>query len=130
MKHEKGFTLAEIIITLLIITSGTYALITLLANSQNQLQISKKRGGAMDLSNNIAETLQHKLASYGINSIDSGTDTIEYNNTRYSRQWSIFDTLLPDTKQLDISVSWGDQNSINQTLYLTPLSTGSNPQIP
>ncbi|MBI5450613.1 MAG: prepilin-type N-terminal cleavage/methylation domain-containing protein [Gammaproteobacteria bacterium] len=108
---RNGFTLIEALVTMLIMTIGLLALLSLVIDSRLQLQYSRQQGAALNLAQQQIELLQQQTATGGIDQLMPGSDQADENGVRYTRQWTVTsDAALPDARQLGVEVTWSYGN--------------------
>ena len=100
-----GFTLLEVLITLVILSVGMLALAS--------LQVMAIRGNSfgqqMTVASTVAQNKLEELREVDFSAVASGYDTCrdDANGILYTRQWTVQnDTPQPDMKTVRVSVTW------------------------
>lgn len=121
IKKNKGFSLAEILISISILVVFAVAISSTLVNINRQLVSSNKKDKAVSLAEELIEKSKNDR-NIDFNSLVDYSDVIE--NT-YARSMLVTtpNPLYPDQKRVDVSVSWADSisdmNSVSISTYLT-----------
>jgi prepilin-type N-terminal cleavage/methylation domain-containing protein len=117
LRAARGFTLAEVVVAILLLTIGVLASASLTA-----ALIRSNRG----VTNRMlaAETLQLKvedLQSQGYEDLASGSDTATFGGLTFTRSWTVTgESPAPNLKTVTMTVTWsdrqGDHSLSNQTI--------------
>lgn len=121
MHKHTGFTLIEVLITLLIISFGLLALGQFDARLMSDSAHAKRKTEAIHLAKDKIDQYRNfngaALLGSGFAAISSGEDVVESRYTgaeapmtRYNRTWTVT-TLGSNTKQLEVTVSWGGKST-------------------
>lgn len=133
VSHQKGMTLIEALVTVLILAMGVIALVRFqnyLSYNNNLLQ---QKGNATVLAVKQLETLKdiHVLnvtAGYSAYaSIASGSNVTTVSNTAYTLTWTVNTNTNPDYKVINVAVTWVDQRSATQSITLSSMAAGIDP---
>jgi prepilin-type N-terminal cleavage/methylation domain-containing protein len=124
-KSTAGFTLVEVIVALLILSTGILGLVrfqgTILANSS----FSREHSEAVLIAQRKVEELRSYAAlapsagSLAYADVIDGADTLPGKTGDYQRVWSVTDSAGPDYKQLNTDVTWTDVQGNDQTVSVT-----------
>lgn len=104
---QRGFSLVELLVTLIILGAGIAALTYLQSRLTTVGSESTAQYNAITLANN-------KIASWQTSSYDSilpvtaDTDSSTVGNTVFTRTWNVTAYTSPTYKVMDVSVSWTD----------------------
>jgi len=114
MKDQKGFTLLEVLISLIILSVALLALAG--------LQITSIRGnafgGTMTEAITLAKDKVEDMKRHDWDNVVSGSDTQVVRGKSYARNWQV--QTSANTKQLTVTVSWDNGN--HQVLLATTLA--------
>ncbi len=117
-RDEKGFTLIEVLITIVLVSVSLSALATLSASVIRGSQQSQHVTGSITLMQDKIE--EFKNTAYA--ALATGSETgIKMDGTTggpYDRAWTV--TVLGDAKQVDVTVSW-PFNGVTRTRTMTTI---------
>jgi prepilin-type N-terminal cleavage/methylation domain-containing protein len=121
-KSSAGFTLVEVIVALLILSTGVLGLVrfqgTILANSS----FSREHSEAVLIAQRKVEELRSYAAlapsagRLAYADVIDGGDTLPGKTGDYQRAWIVTDNAWPDYKLLNTNVTWTDVHGNNQTV--------------
>lgn len=110
MKNQKGFTLLECMVALLILAVGLLGMA--------KLQYTVINGNSYSKQSTIATTLVHgkmeDLKKQSMSSLASGNDTTEKQGITYQRIWTVTGT--GNTRTITVTVNFGDKSKTAKTL--------------
>lgn len=130
---NKGTTLIETLITLLIIAVGVIALIRFQNYLSYDNSVSQQKADATTLAQSTIESLRdyqvlNNTSGYtSYQSIASGTSTVTGTTTTYNISWTISTTTNPNYKNIDVTVSWTDIRGNAQSVRLISNIAGIEP---
>jgi prepilin-type N-terminal cleavage/methylation domain-containing protein len=122
-KKQKGTSLIEVLVTLVIIAMGVAALVRFQNYLSYHSDLTQQKGDALSLAVNQIESLRNfqyinttaGFAAY--QDIASGNSTATIGNTTFAVTWAVTTNTSPAYKTINVSVSWTDRyantNSIN-----------------
>lgn len=132
--REKGQTLIEALITLLFIAVSVIALIRFQSYLAYNNILAEQRNEASILAIQKIEKLRdfqvlNNTSGYtSYQSIASGSSTTNSTTTTYTTTWTVTPSTNPTYKNLDVKVSWTDRNNNSNTVELTTIIAGIDPQ--
>lgn len=133
-KKQRGQGLIETIIALLIISGGVIALIQFQHNIAYGNSLSQQQAEATILATSQIETLRNfgvinNTAGYtSYQSIASGSSTATGSNATYNLNWTVTTSATtPTYKTVDLTVSWTDVQGTAQSIEMTTIITGIDP---
>lgn len=132
-KYQRGITLIETIITLVILSFGVLALMKLQAFLIEQGTVAKQQSEATNLAQMKIEKLRdfeqitssNNVKSY--NDIASGTENISGSACTYTLSWTVTTHANPDHKVIDVNIDWKDKNNGNHTMALSSIISKFDP---
>ncbi|MBW2040083.1 MAG: type IV pilus modification protein PilV [Deltaproteobacteria bacterium] len=119
LKDTKGFTLLEVLITLIILSVGLLGL----ASMQIMAVKGNSFGQQMTVASTLAQNKLEELRKANFDSIANGNDTYsdQINGVSYTRQWTVQDdTPEVDAKTVVIAVSW-EGTQANRSVILSTI---------
>ncbi len=105
----KGFTLIEILVSLVILSVGLLGLWSLHISAIHGNSFSQYMREASSLANQKIE----ELRAADFTSLANGQDTPQYMVHTYRREWQIINAAAPNTKKVTLTVGWGGNNCLN-----------------
>ncbi len=132
-RHQRGFSLAEILITLLVMGIGLVALAKFQGGLLQGSDLAKQRTVAANLAQDKMEELRNfetvtgSSASYS--SIASGTDTQTVGNATFTITSAITSNTNPTYKTANVTVSWTDQDNVGQSVNLVSQISDNAPEL-
>jgi len=102
-KRESGFTMIELLVSLVILTTALLAISSMVYSVMNATSLSKETGTATALMQDKMEGLKHTVVS----SLTAGSDTIKLGNVDYLRQWSV--AASANTRAITVTVNWNNR---------------------
>lgn len=129
---QRGFTIIEALIALLIMTFGLLAASGMQMTLSSNADVSKQRTEAMRLANEKVEYLrsfsQISTATSVVSwdGLSGGTDQTT-TNASYSRTWSIGGSTSDAQRALSVAVSWTDRSGETQTVTLNSVISRTEP---
>lgn len=130
-----GFSLVELMITVLIIGISVIALMRFQGNLGYSNLLSQQRTAALRIASSRLETLRdfqvyNTLSGYSAYvGIASGSSSVTSGGTAYTVTWTVTSYTNPTYKNIDVSVSWTDRNSTSQSVRLIENVAGVDPSL-
>lgn len=127
---QKGQGLIETVVTLLIIAGAAIALLRFQSYLAYSNEVTQQQNDAITLALNQIETLRDFSALSGGSSyanITSSTSTANGLSTTYNLSWTITTNTNPNSKVIDVTVSWTDRFGNAQSMELTSQVAGIDP---
>ena len=125
---ERGFTLIEVLIALLILMVGMAGILSLQLTSMKATSFSRHATEASSL----AEDKVEELRTVPLNSVRfaSGTDQVDSRGVAdaeglYTRTWTIVPGI--ETTIVNVSVSWTERGNEPYTISMADMRTGTPP---
>ena len=109
-KRESGFTMIELLVSLVILTTALLAISSMVYSVMNATSLSKETGTATALMQDKMESLKHTVVS----SLTAGNDTIRLGNVDYLRQWSV--ATSANTRTITVTVNWNNRGPHTVTM--------------
>lgn len=133
ISNQKGQSLVEVLITVLIIAVSVVALIRFQSYLSYDSSLVKQKSDASALAQQQLETLMDfqtisttpGYTSY--ESISSGSSTSTINGTAYAVTWTVNSFTFPTYKTLSVNVSWSDRYGGAQSLTIDSNVAGIEP---
>jgi type IV pilus assembly protein PilV len=117
IRIEEGFTLIEIMITLVLLSIGLVALAGLQVSAIKGNAFSKRMTAAVSIANQKLE--QIKDTSYA-NILSESSTQITQSNIRFTRQVTVTNNSpMANTKTVNVTVTWSD----GSTSHSVPITT-------
>ncbi len=133
-KHShNGFSMAEVLITLAIMSIGLVALAKFQGMVMQGGSLSKQRTEAAALGQQGLEALRSFARPTGSGELDydeivSGTDTVAGESATYTRTWTVAENTDPNYKTISMVVSWTDQDNVSQQISLGSRINSGDPE--
>lgn len=131
-----GGTLVEVLIALLIVAVGLFALISF------QAELLRERGliSQKEVALNLAQDKIHALRNYTILShppagpfayddIIDGTSSTTTSGALFTTTWTVTDLTNPVRKSVNVVVSWTDPVNVGQTITLSTIINKIDPAL-
>lgn len=133
-RRQAGFTLVEVLVTLLIVSLGMLAVVGLQLRIGKSADLGKQRGEATRLAQQKLEQLRTygSLTVYANNMVGS-SDTISASanyatNTSFTRSWKVSAAATPDLgRTAQVSVDWNDSAGVAQQVQLVSSIAATDP---
>jgi prepilin-type N-terminal cleavage/methylation domain-containing protein len=109
-RDQQGFTLAEILIALFVLSVVLLAISTIVFSVMRATSQSKEMATATTLVQDKLETLRNASVA----SLGSGNDSIILGNITYLRQWII--STSGNIKTITVSVNWNSRGTHNVSM--------------
>ncbi|WP_024300978.1 prepilin-type N-terminal cleavage/methylation domain-containing protein [Pseudogulbenkiania sp. MAI-1] len=127
--RQRGFSLLEVLITLVVLGGGLLAIGGLYGKIMNGSAAAKERSEAVVLAEQKLEELRYALYA----SIAAGSDSVNAatgsgSSANFSRNWSVTSSSSPAYKTVTVTVSWTDSRNQNQSAVLTSRISGIDPK--
>ncbi|WP_201215465.1 type IV pilus modification PilV family protein [Halochromatium roseum] len=141
-ERVRGFALLDALVTMAILALGMTALATLNGRLVSGGNIAKNRAQAVAIAQKKIEELRANVlndsggvATNNFSTLASGSDSCSDNPSPYpcgsagfQRQWILSDhTAIPNSKNIQVSVTWTDAENQPQSVFLSSLVTWDNP---
>ena len=133
MKNAPGFSLVELIVTLMVLTIGIAALVKFQSRYFYYYDIGKQRAEALVVANKQMEILKTfdviatTTGHVAYQDIVSGTNTTVGNNATYTNTWTVTTNTNPDYKVINEVVTWPDRRGVSQSVTLTGTVSSIDP---
>jgi type IV pilus assembly protein PilV len=133
--NQKGVTLIELLVTLLILTIGIAGLIKFQMTYFYYSDLSKQRAEAVFLAKTkmdalrAFQTIPTTSGQFAYNDIASGSSTSAGNNATYSINWTVTTHTNPNYKTVNITVSWTDRRNATKSISLSSIIAQLDPSI-
>lgn len=126
--RQRGFSILEVLITLVVLAGGLLAIGGLYGKIMNGSAAAKERNEAVVLAEKKLEELRYALYA----SIASGSDSVNATtgsggSANFSRSWSVTSSASPAYKTVTVTVSWTDSRNQSQSAVLTSRISGIDP---
>jgi type IV pilus assembly protein PilV len=120
IRNEDGFTLVELMITLVILSIGLVALAGLQISAIKGNTFSKRMTAAVSIANQKLEQL--KDTAYANIVSESSTQVTQSNMTFYRQVTVTNNTPLANTKTVNVTVTWSDGSNPHSVPITTIIS--------
>ena len=128
---QRGFTLIESLIALLVVGAGMLLLSVTQMKLVQNADLARQRGEATRLA---AEKIESSRAYTSItgtgvtawNGLAAGSDT-STSNTAYTRSWTVDGDISQPMRQLNVAVSWTDRAGVAQSVSLSSVISRTDP---
>nr|WP_294865818.1 prepilin-type N-terminal cleavage/methylation domain-containing protein [uncultured Pseudogulbenkiania sp.] len=127
-RRQRGFSLLEILITLVVLGGGLLAVGNLYGKVMNGSAAAKERSEAVVQAEKKLDELRYTAYA----SIASGSDSVNAatgsgSSANYSRRWTITASTSPAYKDVVVTVSWTDSRNQSQSAVLTSRISSIDP---
>ncbi len=130
----RGFTLIEILVSLIILSGGLLAVAKFQVFVLQSGTESKQRTEAVLLGQQKLELLRSFVqiaacsacTNYSAD-ITNGSDTASGRNAVFTRAWTVTTSTNPAYKTVEIKVTWADMHGVTQTVVLNSRITNADP---
>ena len=135
--HQRGFTLLEALIALVILAGGLLAMFRFHGTSIEVTGETKNRAAATALAQAKLEELRSftTAAGYAARMVDGSEVNLantDYAGVAYaatfSRAWVVTPTANPDVNQADVTVTWPRRDNVDGSVMLSALVVKADPQ--
>lgn len=130
MRHrnkQQGFTILEILISLLILAGGLSAVAKFQVYSLGSVSAAKQTTEAVMLGQEKLDLLRGYVDLAGYTAIASGADKVDGSNTAYTRTWTVLESTTPSFKSIEMRVDWSDKDGTVSTIYINGVVPGISP---
>ena len=117
MNKLRGFTIIELMVTLVILGGGVGALTYLNSRLGDTTAFSAAQQDAVASANNKIDAWRAVLYD-SISTVSDGTDSTTIGNTSFTRTWNIAEFTSPSYKVIDVTVSWTDSSGNSHSVKL------------
>ena len=130
---QRGLTLVEVLITILVIAIGVLALTRLQRNLWHHNSLLTQRDMALFLAQKKIEelrgyeTINTAVGKFAYQDIVTGTETTIVSNTSYTISWNITDNVNPFYKTVAVATNWSDNRGGSHTINLTSIINRMDP---
>lgn len=115
MNKQKGFTVIELMVTLVVLGAGVGALTYLQTRLTGTTVFVAAQHEAIAFANNKIDDL--RSSSYDSIGLTSGSsDSSTANGTTFTRTWTVTGNSAPTYKVINVSVSWSDEEGDSHTV--------------
>ena len=135
--HQRGFTLLEALIALVILAGGLLAMFRFHGTSIEVTGETKNRAAATALAQAKLEELRAftTAAGYAARMVDGSEVSLastDYAGVAYaatfSRGWVVTPTANPDVNQVDVTVTWPRRDNVDGSVMLSAMVVKADPQ--
>lgn len=125
----RGFTIIEVLITLLIMSGGLLALASFQGVIFGANAVSIERSEATMLAEQKIDEFRayRDLSAYA--SIVTGSDSVTSGSAVYTRSWVVTGYVSPARKQIALNVSWTDSSNDLQSVKLDTVIASNDPKL-
>jgi len=123
-KNIQGFTLIEVLITLLIICFGFLSLSNIQTVLLKSNVFAQQRTEAVMLAQNKLEKLKQIFFIRKHQKLQNGSETIFGKNDQFTLSWKIF-TISPNIMRINTQVTWPDNEKNYQVTENSTISVSS-----
>jgi len=116
-KNEKGFTLLEILIAVVLLSVGMLAMGSFLGSFVNRNAANERMTTGTAMAEEKVEALRSQALSTDLTAADGSTETLTASGGNYTRTWVINDTNNPHT--ITVTVAWVDGETPRQVVLAT-----------
>jgi prepilin-type N-terminal cleavage/methylation domain-containing protein len=137
LRHQRGFTLLEAVIALVILAGGLLAMFRFHGTSIEVTGETKNRAAATALAQAKLEELRAFTTAAGYaarmadgseaNLANTDYDGVAYAAT-FSRAWVVTATANPDVNQVDVTVTWPRRDNVDGSVMLSAMVVKADPQ--
>lgn len=118
--QQNGFGLIEMLITLVVISSGLLAIASMYTNIISSSVVSKQRSEAVALGEKKLEELRGLAYSSLVTASDTVTAVASSGSSAdYQRSWTVTQVSSPAYSNIALTVSWTDSKGQAQSVTLT-----------
>lgn len=133
LQQQRGLSLTEVLITMVILGLGVVALMRLQAYIIGYNAIAQQQAEAILLTHEKIEKLrdfsqvnsQTGVKAYA--DVASGSESVSRANTTYTLTWSVNDVTSPKQKIINTTISWVDARNNNQSIKLSSIISENDP---
>ena len=138
-KRSRGFTLLEVLIALVLVSTGLLALAGMQAGLTRNADLSRQRSEAVRLAQEQLEKIRSysQIAAvpgafnwntFGWDSLVDGGDSHSVNtNTSYTRAWRVGGATTDPLRPVTVSVEWSDRTGQAQSVVLSSVVSEADP---
>lgn len=133
-RYQAGFSLVEIMASLFILSVGLLGLAKFQGNIWYYVSIARQQAEAAIIGEQKLENLRsfeviNNTSGYtSYNSIATGSATTSGLDANYALAWTVTAATNPTYKTVDLTVSWTDRRSLTQSIALSTIIAGVDPQ--
>ena len=133
MKQQKGISLIEVLIALVILATGFVVLIEFQANLSRKVSGISQQFEAKVIAQDRLDQLRHFVAlttaegSPSYQQIVSGNATVSKPGTTYAVVWTVSTVANPPHKVVRVVVSWTDQANASQSVVIDGIIGANDP---
>ena len=117
MRMMKGFTVIELMVTLVILGGGVGALTYLSTRLSGATVFAAAEQDAVAAANSKIDTWRAMVYD-SIPIVSDDTDTTSVANVTFTRTWNIAQFTSPTYKVIDVTVSWSDAGGDSHSIKL------------
>lgn len=121
-KQSAGIGLIEVLVTTVVVAVGLLAVATLQGDLLGGSSTNKTRAECQSIANIKIEQLRDTIDTAGYAALASGYDTATGVTETFSRYWVVTNQTNPTRKQVNVTVSWGDNSAENQCSVQTVIA--------
>ena len=142
MKRQRGVTLIEALVALVIMAFGMLALSGLQGNMRRSADFAKQRGEAMRLAQQDLETLRAfsvlDLPANAASNVQAYADIVSNvaanvgdpnSNTSFALRRTVLNNIEPPLRTIQVTVSWQDRTGAAQSISLDTIVSRTDPSL-
>lgn len=124
MRKQRGLSLIEILIALLILAAGVIALAKYQGDMVRNRAEVNQQNYAMELAQDKIENLRHyevittTAGKKAYDDIVNGTSSVVGVSATYTLTWTVTDNVSPPYKTVRVTVTWTDSTNTSRTITL------------
>ncbi len=131
---QRGITLVEVLITIVVVVIGVLALAKLEKTLWYHGQLLEQQHQALALAQQKIEelrqfeTLKTETGKLAYQDIVSGSSNVSKSNTSYAVAWNVSEYVDPDYKSINVTVTWSDSSSASHNVNLVSRISKTDPE--
>lgn len=132
---QRGITLVEILITIVVVVVGVLALAKLEKKLWYHGQLLEQQHQGLALAQKKIEelrqfeTLKTESGKLAYQDIASGSSSVSKSNTNYAVAWNVSEYVNPDYKSINVTVSWSDSSGTSHNINLVSRISKTDPAL-
>jgi prepilin-type N-terminal cleavage/methylation domain-containing protein len=126
-KKQKGFSIIEVLITLIILGGALTALAKFQVYSLRTIGLTKQTTEAVMVGQQKLDLLRGFTSLTNYTAIATGEDTVTGNNATYTRSWTVSTNTTPAFKSIEMKVTWTDSDGTSNSVYINGVIPGMDP---
>lgn len=129
---NRGFSLIEVLITLVVLGAGLMALARFQATVLQDSSLAKQRTEAVTAGQSMLEQFRGFTTLVQYDAFQDDSDTFDGDNTAYTRDWQ-FNPVSPDFSTVTMDVAWPDKDgnfTADSQITLNTIISATDPAVP